>query len=273
MDFLVPNGFISLEDAVGRVGAYMYSKEWKGRAYKLFTAYTLLEHANRTVLALPPEAKEEREAAQRVVLQEFEKLDARNEQLHSAIDRLRMLLHARSVRSILLDPASGHQPHIPVQLWASSQADRIFKTGEAEFDSSLYPGSQPHGRDLPSGRIWGYVFVDGEKLTAALDGRPTQASSNRDTHNMTLDQPPPATPLIDGHPVTGKSTVGAETKCQAWLKEISSGNTPKPKSKPKLCEDAMEKFPGLSGKGFDRAWHVSVPDTWKSAGAPKKSSA
>lgn len=51
----------------------------------------------------------------------------------------------------------------------------------------------------------------------------------------------------------------ARAACEDWLRDLAS-NGDKEMSKGKYKKVAREKFPGLSGRGFDRAWQNAVGD-------------
>jgi len=51
---------------------------------------------------------------------------------------------------------------------------------------------------------------------------------------------------------------------ETWLKQIASGPKRKPKSA--YFADALERFPGLPRKAFDRIWNRVVPLNWKRSG-------
>jgi hypothetical protein len=64
----------------------------------------------------------------------------------------------------------------------------------------------------------------------------------------------------------------AAADCTAWLQNlVKEAPERRPKSKGALYHDALEKFPGLSRKSFDQAWHQCAPLGWQAGGRPKGS--
>lgn len=61
-----------------------------------------------------------------------------------------------------------------------------------------------------------------------------------------------------------KWTARRERDAVAWLKQIASGRKQKPK--PAYFADAVERFPGLPIKAFNRIWNSVVPQEWKRSG-------
>jgi hypothetical protein len=64
------------------------------------------------------------------------------------------------------------------------------------------------------------------------------------------------------------SLAKAERDCAEWLRSLAK----EPKQHPKAWyrDEAIRRFPGLSAKGFDRAWKRATPKEWWMAGAPGK---
>lgn len=65
------------------------------------------------------------------------------------------------------------------------------------------------------------------------------------------------------------SHAAAESRCRRWLRELAKqDSTPAPKAD--LRAQALNQFPGLSGRGFERAWSAEVPAAWRAPGARNK---
>lgn len=64
------------------------------------------------------------------------------------------------------------------------------------------------------------------------------------------------------------SVARAERDCADWLQSLAR----KPKEQPKKWyrEEAYRRFPGLSLRGFDRAWSLVAPKSWREAGARRR---
>ena len=74
-----------------------------------------------------------------------------------------------------------------------------------------------------------------------------------------------------------KQTAAAEKRCREYLiTEMKRSCDRAPKSKPKLFADCQGRFPGLSGRGFERARADAISLTgavgWARAGRPRKTS-
>ncbi len=73
------------------------------------------------------------------------------------------------------------------------------------------------------------------------------------------------------------SSAKAQTDCCKWLIKIMSAahNARSRATKHSLLETALQRFPGLSKRGFERAWSRSIEETganWNLPGRPKKTS-
>jgi hypothetical protein len=74
-----------------------------------------------------------------------------------------------------------------------------------------------------------------------------------------------------------KRTVAAETRCQGYLAaEMRRTRNRSPKPKGDFLADCRARFPGLSERGFERAWASAIKQTgavnWGKGGRPRKSS-
>ena len=56
------------------------------------------------------------------------------------------------------------------------------------------------------------------------------------------------------------STAGAEHECTTWLRETMQASPGQPRPKSGLKDEALQKFPKLSGRGFDRAWDRAIAE-------------
>jgi hypothetical protein len=74
-----------------------------------------------------------------------------------------------------------------------------------------------------------------------------------------------------------KQTAAAEARCREYLAtQMERSLDRAPKSKDDFLADCQARFPGLSKRGFDRAWPDAISLTgavgWSKAGRPRKSS-
>ena len=61
------------------------------------------------------------------------------------------------------------------------------------------------------------------------------------------------------------SSSRAENDCRKWIRELPAKGYIQP-NKAALRKEALEKFAGLSGRGFDRAWALEADPEWKRPG-------
>jgi hypothetical protein len=90
------------------------------------------------------------------------------------------------------------------------------------------------------------------------------AQERGDAHEMFVDLARCYDPGAGG----ARTTNGAETQCAHWLK----GSPASPvRRKKDVKAEAIRLFgPALSGRSFDRAWHINAPAAWKRAGSKAK---
>lgn len=79
-------------------------------------------------------------------------------------------------------------------------------------------------------------------------------------------------------PKPSRSSIAAVTQCESWLvrlvREHPAGRA---NSKSQLFEEATQRWPDLSRRGFERAWSSATADeeaaAWRTGGRPRKTSA
>ena len=72
---------------------------------------------------------------------------------------------------------------------------------------------------------------------------------------------------------TATTTAAALRRCEAWFLDLVRAHPHgRPKPKPDLRQQAADEF-AVSGRQFDLIWQLSAPESWKSAGAPRKTPA
>jgi hypothetical protein len=82
--------------------------------------------------------------------------------------------------------------------------------------------------------------------------------------------------LLEHFPAVQTRSAEPESLCRAWLEEEmrkSPHRSPKPRDH--FLTEALQKFPGLSKRGFGKAWNAANTATgakWKRAGRPSKKS-
>jgi len=140
----------------------------------------------------------------------------------------------------------GNVTEVPKKAWNTEAGKNAFKTGEISWYPPSYTGES----------IGGDVIVDIPSLTAWLSARQTDLGK-RSAADIS----------------TGKTGPDPEAAAKVALLEMAKKGPP-PEPKNALFNRLQSQFPGLSRRGFDRAWTAAVeanPD-WGLAGRkPKKS--
>jgi len=62
-----------------------------------------------------------------------------------------------------------------------------------------------------------------------------------------------------------RTTIKQEHACKDWIRELKAQGYI-PETRPKLREEAQHRFPGLSGRAFDRCWEAERDDDWTEPG-------
>jgi hypothetical protein len=86
----------------------------------------------------------------------------------------------------------------------------------------------------------------------------------------------PTSSIVDPRPEDAseqkpRSTAKAERECERWIAELVDRED-RPPNREVLFQQASEKFPSLSKRGFDRSWDKEAPDGWKTAGRRRMTS-
>jgi hypothetical protein len=68
-----------------------------------------------------------------------------------------------------------------------------------------------------------------------------------------------------------RSSAKAERACARWIAELVEKGD-RPPNRRLLRQEALEKFTGVSKRGFDRCWDRTAPDEWKAAGRRRMTS-
>jgi hypothetical protein len=136
---------------------------------------------------------------------------------------------------------------VPAQIWRRGEILVDFTNGD------LYRSAEVDGHNDPTLLARGLTLhrtsAIETNLASAIEGEPSKPRKLQPT------------------------TVSAETACQDWLKDqIQANPKGKPQRRGSYKEIALEKFPGLAGRGFERAWATATKGTnWAAPGRPRKS--
>ncbi|TWJ08769.1 hypothetical protein [Altererythrobacter ishigakiensis] len=111
--------------------------------------------------------------------------------------------------------------------------------------------------------LLGFPDQNGEWSPDQITGREDFYCDVRLNRADLLDEFPAAKAIVAG-------TVGAERKCETWLDAAFANDGSPHRSKAHFKQQAQREIPGLTGRGFDRAWAKSAPSAGRSAAGRKK---
>jgi hypothetical protein len=195
-----PPGYLSLIDAIDRLGATLFPVEWNGTEP---WARTLAWRKRDVELRLrkhrtpsSPPAHEARAKLQPSGSLNHAKLkdrpfavqtgeDEAQRRRDSAFDHLRRRFYERSIDSFIFDEASGRMIQVPPEEWAASGALEVLETGRMSVirpGDPLTPWSRP---------FEGWVLVTEATLAAHV------AAIQSAAHGTGADEPPPGGRLPD----------------------------------------------------------------------------
>jgi hypothetical protein len=131
---------------------------------------------------------------------------------------------------------------------------------------------EPVPRELPTATwsIFEFAYEEKNGLIHTLIFRPSGSIDERPLKDLRFKSieirrhwpgagpaPPPPT------------TVAAQTECKRWLANEMRASPDRPRPRRQVRAEAMQRFPKLSGRGFDHAWRDAINE----AGAEKWSKA
>jgi hypothetical protein len=168
MSEFVPSGYISIREALNRLGRELFGSEWTGEEYKarsgLISADEWLKtkdlpglghsgggRPGRVIIerTLPVTARvswagdpRERKTEPTDPCDPLYQAEYRAAERHAAArHELRVRLEAGHLEAAILDPYSGELYRAPAQMWRQDGADRIIKRGRAQKPSGGNIGS------------------------------------------------------------------------------------------------------------------------------------
>jgi hypothetical protein len=202
----VPNGYLSIREALNRLGRELFPSEWTGEEHKarrgLISEDEWLrikdlppargggaQHSGPMMRSTPaakpglhssgdpsdPSYQEEYRARQRHI---------------DAQQRLRQLLEAGQLEAAILDPFTGTLHQATTSLWRRHGADRLIEKGQAPIPRSPNTGSvlvkrfaEPNvdTKPIPQAKIQEAIEALKEKLATESLTRPEQADFLRET--------------------------------------------------------------------------------------------
>ncbi len=148
MPKFVPSGYISIGEALNRVGREIFASEWTGEEHRARRDLISEEEWLKTKNISPARGSGApgsgggpvREPAATATIAPapadpsdptYQREYRASQRCAAARDRLRLLLECGDVEAAILDPWSGELYRASTALWRRAKADRIVQTGQA----------------------------------------------------------------------------------------------------------------------------------------------
>jgi hypothetical protein len=197
----VPSGYLSIHQALNRLGRQLFPSAWTGEEHKARRGLISEEGWSR-IKDLPPahgggagmESKPATKTASHSSLDPSDPLyqvEYRARQRHLDVQRrLRQLLDAGELEAAILDPWTGKLHQASASLWRRHDADRMIEKGQAPIPGSLNTGkllvkqfaeANAPKRPLPNAKIREAIKALKDKLAAETLTRRQQAEFLRQT--------------------------------------------------------------------------------------------
>jgi hypothetical protein len=208
MTEIVPNGYVSIHEALSRLGRARFPAEWTGEEHKARSGLVNAEEWLRTK-DLPGtgssgswrgpgrlivERPLNTPVTANVVSQEAARSDPCDpsyqaerraaERYAAASQQLRVLLEAGHLKAVILDPWSGELHPVPVRMWRQDGADPIIRYGRAQKPPSgnigdvlveQFADASAPSKPMPRAKIAEAIEVLKEKIATESLTRPQQA--------------------------------------------------------------------------------------------------
>jgi hypothetical protein len=154
MPEFVPSGYLSIQEALNRLGVQLFSSAWTGEEHKARRGLISKNEWSR-IKDLPPargggagmeipRSKQATKVAPHPSLDPSDPLyqeEYRARQRHMDVQRrLRQLLDAGELEAAILDPWTGRLHQASASLWRRHDADRMIEKGQAPIPGSLNTG-------------------------------------------------------------------------------------------------------------------------------------
>jgi hypothetical protein len=202
----VPNGYLSIQEALNRLGRELFPSEWTGEEHKARRGL-ISEDEWLRIKDLPPARGGGAQDSGHMM----QSTPAAKPGLHSTGDpsdpsyqeeyrarqryvdaqhRLRQLLEAGQLEAAILDPFTGTLHQATTSLWRRHGADRLIEKGQAPIPHSANTGSvlvkrfaEPNvdTKPIPQAKIQEAIEALKEKLATESLTRPEQADFLRET--------------------------------------------------------------------------------------------
>ncbi len=198
MTKFVPSGYLSIREALDRLGRELFPSAWTGEEHKARPGL-ISEDEWLRIKDLPParggggwdSASRKAPAANSAphwsrdpadpLYQEEYRARKRHTDAHR---RLRELLETGQLEAAILDPWTGNLYRASASLWRRHNADRMIEKGEAPIPGSPNTGSllvkrfaeaNVHGKPMPRAKIQEAIEALKEKIATESLTRPQQA--------------------------------------------------------------------------------------------------
>jgi hypothetical protein len=196
MPEFIPSGYLSISEALNRLGRELFPSAWTGEEHKARRGLISKDEWNR-IKDLPPARgsgagiemprpttkagpHSSGDPSDPLYQEEYEA----HERYVSARDQLRASLERGDFEAAALDPFSGTLHPVPASLWRRHGADRMIEKGQAPIPASLNTGkllvkrfaeANEAKRPLPKAKIPEAIAALKEKLATESLTRPQQA--------------------------------------------------------------------------------------------------
>ena len=204
MSEFIPSGYLSLHEALDRLGRDSFGAEWTGEERKARRGLISQDEWSR-IKDLPlargggapgsPQwsgskgALAENSGSPRPLRPYLQAEYQASERYEAACRQLRTLLESRQLEAAILDPFTGKLHQAPVSLWRQHDADRLMKRGQAPIPGSPNTGKllvkrsadDPQIKPMPQAKIREAIDALKRKIATESLTRPQQVDFVRKT--------------------------------------------------------------------------------------------
>jgi hypothetical protein len=198
MSEFIPSGYLSLHEALDRLGRDIFGAEWTGEERKARRGLISQEEWSR-IKDLPrargggapgsprwsgstgalAENSGSRDPSDPIYQAEYQA----SERYEAACRQLRTLLESGQLEAAILDPFTGKLHRTPVSLWRQHDVDRLMKRGQAPTPGSPNTGTllvkrtadDSQTKPMPQAKIKEAIRALNEKMTTEIMTRAQQA--------------------------------------------------------------------------------------------------
>jgi hypothetical protein len=131
---------------------------------------------------------------------------------------------------------------------------------------------EPVPRALPAATwsIFEFAYEEKNGLIYTLTFRPSGSIDEQPLKDLRFKSVEVRRHWLGAEPAPPTTVAAAQTECRRWLSNEMRASPDRPRPRNQVRAEAMEHFPKLSGRGFDRAWRDAISETgaekWSKAG-------